>query len=257
MKKSTLMMIGILVLVPMYFTAKVLLLKRHFYNGDLKEFKPVTLPAVTEYWDKKNIGGVKYLVIDGKVLTSRSKSKTTSISMRVWPRVFIEQWDEPYGGAETLQFPKELRNVIKTEIRHDTLFINFKKEGGFRFTDPNAPKLSIHLNNILSIDTDNGTYECKNITNKTRLQITNRNSSIRFEQSELNQLNIFASSYSSVHIPKPNRISEVFFSLRDSSKLIVEGLDSSIKPIFRPLDMDSTSIISIGGNANNMKKYLN
>ncbi len=253
MKKSTLMMIGILVLVPMYFTAKVLLLKRHFYNGDLK---PVHYPVATEKWDEKKISGVKHLIIDGKVVTSRSKLKTTSTSTRVWPRVQIEQWAQPFGGVETLQFPKLLRNLIKTQVVSDTLFISFQKEGDFKFPMIDEVLLSIHLNSIQSIKTDNGTYECENFSNKATLQLSTLNSTIKFNQAKLEKLNILASTYSSVHVLSPNNIRGVFFSLSDSSKLIFHGSDST-KTLFKPLAIDSTSIISFSGSAHFMKKYMN
>lgn len=259
MKTSTKLLIVLFACIPLSMFAYSYLLKQEFTAGNFTQ--DIYKHKNTRIY--KSIAPFKHLVIDGNLYVSEESSLTKSATQGkqkqfIGERILSIGWDAPveiiHHGimkAEYSVLPK-YKDVIKTKIKNDTLYVSFfKKNGTNTYWSNNDCLLKISNPQLISVNLNSGTFVLKDM-NGQDLNAVTKNAKVTFKNSSFKQLEVSAELTTTLNI-QSNKIDVLRYSLLDKSNLLLEG--NQIKKLL-PLVTDSLSQISIKGNAHQMQQFL-
>lgn len=258
MKTSTKLLIVLFACIPLSMFAYSFLLKQQFTAGNFTQ--DIYKHKNTRIY--KSIAPFKHLVIDGNLYVSEESSLTKSATQGkqkqfIGERILSIGWDAPveithHGKKTEYSVLPKYKDVIKTKIKNDTLYVSFfKKNGTNTYWSNNDCLLKISNPRLISVNLNSGTFVLKDMNGKDLNAVT-KNAKVTFKNSSLQQLEISAESTKPLNI-QSNKIDVLRYSLFDKSNLLLE--DNKINK-FQQIATDSLSQISIQGNAQQMEQFL-
>jgi len=254
MKLSNKLLLLFFISIPVSLFAYNWLLREQYLAGN------ITVVKYNKNYDsgyvKKDLPVVKHVVIDGALNSGDPHSQKGSASIDWKPAITIEH--EKNEERTVLEIDKLFKDIARTKIKGDTLFISFyKKERTekLNFYLPNS-LIKIRLNSLVSLEGTHGNFNIGGpFTNQDSMQFFIRSGNLALNKINAKSVNITADSLGSINMRKGNTIGSLSYSLTKKSSLSIENMNENIRA-FNPVKVDSLTVVSISGKAQDMNKYL-